>query len=73
MTEYSTTVSIIYFLINTVFLTILAAVVYRQGAYLTVKSKSYLKDVWNQRKIYAPLIIHFYVCFVCGYNVCKDN
>eukprot|EP01083_Nonionella_stella_P096243 270481_1 len=57
--EYSSIVSIIYFSINIIFLIALGAIVYNQGGH-TLKSKSYFKDIWNQRKIYAPLIIHFY-------------
>eukprot|EP01083_Nonionella_stella_P299931 1021403_1 len=57
--QYSSIVSIIYFSVNFVFLTVLGVIVYLQGGH-TVKSKSYFKDLWNQRKIYAPLIIHFY-------------
>eukprot|EP01083_Nonionella_stella_P048204 129037_1 len=57
--QYSSIVSIIYFSVNFVFLCCLGIIVYKQGGH-SVKSKSYLKDIWNQRKIYAPLIIHFY-------------
>eukprot|EP01083_Nonionella_stella_P163284 536949_1 len=57
--RYSTAVSIIYFTINIIFMSGLAHYVYKSGSH-TLKSKSYLKDVWNQRKIYFPLIIHFY-------------
>eukprot|EP01083_Nonionella_stella_P172200 590198_1 len=58
-TDYSSIVSIVYFSINIMFLIALAVLVYNQGGH-KIKSKSYFKDVWNQRKIYAPLIIHFY-------------
>eukprot|EP01083_Nonionella_stella_P029163 80363_1 len=57
--EYSSIVSIVYFSINIVFLIGLAVIVYQQGGH-EIKSKSYLKDLWRQRKIYGPLIIHFY-------------
>eukprot|EP01083_Nonionella_stella_P146202 459500_1 len=57
--DYSSIVSIIYFSINIIFLISLAVIVYNQGGH-KIKSKSYLKDIWMQRKIYAPLIIHFY-------------
>ena len=26
----------------------------------SLKSKAFIKDIWTQRKIYAPLIVHFY-------------
>eukprot|EP01084_Bolivina_argentea_P279000 476906_1 len=58
--KYSTIVSIIYFCVNIVFLIGLGVYVYKIGAHEKLKSKSYLKDLWNQRKIFAPLIIHFY-------------
>eukprot|EP01083_Nonionella_stella_P099069 278625_1 len=57
--EYSHIVSIVYFIINVAFTIALGFIVYKQGGH-KIKSKSYLKDIWNQRKIYAPLIIHFY-------------
>eukprot|EP01083_Nonionella_stella_P048205 129038_1 len=57
--QYSSIVAIVYFSVNFVFLIGLGIIVYRQGGH-SVKSKSYFKDLWNQRKIYAPLIIHFY-------------
>eukprot|EP01083_Nonionella_stella_P223828 797280_1 len=57
--DYSSIVSIIYFTINMIFLIALGVIVYNQGAHEII-SKSYFKDIWNQRKIYAPIIIHFY-------------
>eukprot|EP01084_Bolivina_argentea_P020696 38481_1 len=60
MLKYSSILSIIYFSVNIILLSILAIVVYRQGGHTSVKSKTYFKDIWSQRKIYAPLIIHFY-------------
>eukprot|EP01083_Nonionella_stella_P030435 83427_1 len=56
---YSTIVSIIYFVVNIIFMFGLAFYVYKSGNH-KLKSKSYLKDVWSQRKIFWPLIIHFY-------------
>eukprot|EP01083_Nonionella_stella_P002237 6441_1 len=58
--NYSTIVSIIYFSINVAFMFGLAFFVYQSGDYEELKSKSYLKDVWSQRKIFTPLLIHFY-------------
>eukprot|EP01083_Nonionella_stella_P178806 632847_1 len=63
MVEYSTVVSIIYFSVNILFMFALALYVYKSGNHeLKTKSdgKSYFKDIWNQRKIFWPLIIHFY-------------
>eukprot|EP01083_Nonionella_stella_P110949 325067_1 len=57
--DYSTIVSIIYFVVNIIFMFGLAFHVYRSGNH-KLKSKSYLKAVWSQRKIIFPLIIHFY-------------
>eukprot|EP01083_Nonionella_stella_P029685 81649_1 len=57
--DYSTIVSIIYFVVNIIFMFGLAFHVYRSGNH-KLKSKSYLKDVWSQRKLFFPLIIHFY-------------
>ena len=31
-----------------------------KGEYESIKSKAFIKDIWTQRKIYAPLIVHFY-------------
>ncbi len=59
--KYSTIVSIVYFCVNVVFVIGLGVYVYKNGAHDKLKSKSYFKDLWNQRKIFAPLIIHFYV------------
>eukprot|EP01083_Nonionella_stella_P002236 6439_1 len=58
--EYSTLVSIIYFVLNIVCMLALAYYVYVSVNEHKVKSKSYLKDVWSQRKIVMPLVIHFY-------------
>eukprot|EP01083_Nonionella_stella_P131735 400438_1 len=57
--EYSSILSIIYFSVNIIFLGGLGLIVYKQGGH-EVKSKTYLQDIWSQRKIYAPLLIHFY-------------
>eukprot|EP01083_Nonionella_stella_P084825 234882_1 len=57
--SYSTTVSIIYFALNITLMFGLALYVYKSGNH-QLKSKSYVKDVWSQRKIFLPLIIHFY-------------
>eukprot|EP01083_Nonionella_stella_P220330 788432_1 len=59
LNEYSSILSIIYFSINIIFLIALGLIVYNQGGH-ELDSKAYFKDIWNQRKIYAPLIIHFY-------------
>eukprot|EP01083_Nonionella_stella_P202066 738583_1 len=59
MAEYSTIVSIIYFTMNIIFMLALALYVYKSGNH-KLKSTSYFKDIWNQRKIFWPLIIHFY-------------
>eukprot|EP01083_Nonionella_stella_P146272 459865_1 len=57
--DYSATLSIIYFVVNIIFMFGLAFYVYKSGNH-KLKSKSYIKDVWSQRKIFFPLIIHFY-------------
>eukprot|EP01084_Bolivina_argentea_P199633 341572_1 len=57
--KYSTIVSIIYFSANIIFMFALAFYVYKTGNH-SLKSKSYFKDIWSQRKIFLPLIIHFY-------------
>eukprot|EP01084_Bolivina_argentea_P284002 486575_1 len=57
--RYSTIVSIIYFSVNVIFMFGLGLFVYKNGNH-KLKSKSYAKDLWNQRKIFAPLIVHFY-------------
>eukprot|EP01084_Bolivina_argentea_P056011 102566_1 len=56
----STIASIVYFSVNFIFLIILGFYVYRSGSHQSIKSKSYLKDIWSQRKIYSPIIVHFY-------------
>eukprot|EP01084_Bolivina_argentea_P053459 98146_1 len=58
--EPSNVLTIIYFTTNILLLIILAVYSYRKGEHSSVKSKSYIKDVWSQRKIYAPILIHFY-------------
>eukprot|EP01084_Bolivina_argentea_P194762 334230_1 len=58
--SYSNIVSISYFAVYTLFLFVLGYIVYKQGGHESVKSKSYMKDLWAQRKIYAPLLVYFY-------------
>ena len=60
MVKTSTLISIIYFSANIILLILLAWYVKKKGEYESIKSRAFLKDVWSQRKIYAPLIIHFY-------------
>eukprot|EP01084_Bolivina_argentea_P281277 481226_1 len=57
--KYSTVVSIVYFVLNIIFTFSLAYHVYKTGNH-KLKSKSFVKDTWNQRKIFYPLLIHFY-------------
>eukprot|EP01084_Bolivina_argentea_P168985 292957_1 len=57
--QYSTIVSIVYFAVNIIFMLGLAFYVHKKGNH-KVTSKSYFKDIWNQKKIFYPLIIHFY-------------
>eukprot|EP01084_Bolivina_argentea_P194760 334228_1 len=58
--SYSNIVSISYFAVYTLFLFVLGYIVYKQGGHESIKSKSYIKDLWAQRKIYAPLLVYFY-------------
>eukprot|EP01084_Bolivina_argentea_P194761 334229_1 len=58
--NYSNIISITYFSCYSLFLFILGYIVYKQGGHETIKSKSYIKDVWAQRKIYGPLLVYFY-------------
>eukprot|EP01084_Bolivina_argentea_P299663 516548_1 len=60
MVETSTLITIIYFSLNAVMLFSLGLHVHKTGFHKSITSKSYIKDVWNQRKIYAPLLVHFY-------------
>ena len=60
MVETSTIVSIVYFSSNIILLFLLAYYVKKQGEYQSIASKAFIKDVWTQRKIYVPLVIHFY-------------
>eukprot|EP01084_Bolivina_argentea_P000860 1572_1 len=60
MTNYSTIVSIVYFSSNAMFLFILSFWVYRTGEHSSIKSTSFLKDVWSHRKIIGPVLVHFY-------------
>ena len=55
-----TLISIIYFSANIILLFILGYYVKVKGEYESIKSRAFLKDVWSQRTIYAPLIVHFY-------------
>eukprot|EP01084_Bolivina_argentea_P194759 334227_1 len=58
--SYSNIVSISYFAVYTLFLFVLGYIVYKQGGHETIKSKSYIKDLWAQRKIYGPILVFFY-------------
>eukprot|EP01084_Bolivina_argentea_P072837 132226_1 len=58
--SYSTTMTVVYFATYTLFLFVMGYIVYHKGKHSSIKSKSYLKDLWSQRKIYAPLIVYFY-------------
>eukprot|EP01084_Bolivina_argentea_P215908 366660_1 len=60
MVDASTLISTIYFTANIVLLLFLAYYVKRKGEYESIKSKAFIKDIWSQRRIYAPLIVHFY-------------
>ena len=56
--ETSTLITIIYFCVNILLLLILTIYIIRTGEHYEAKSLG--KDVWSQRKIYLPLIVHFY-------------
>ena len=56
--ETSTLITIVYFSASVFLLLMLAIWVYRTGEHY--EAKSFGKDVWAQRKIYAPIIVHFY-------------
>jgi len=56
--ETSTLITIVYFSASVLLLFILALWVYHTGQHY--EAKSFGKDVWAQRKIYAPIIVHFY-------------
>eukprot|EP01084_Bolivina_argentea_P194758 334226_1 len=58
--SYSNIVTVAYFSLYTLFLFILGYIVYKAGGHESIKSKSYIKDLWAQRKIYAPLLVYFY-------------
>ena len=60
MVKTSTLISILYFCANIILLLILGYYVKKKGEYESIKSKAFIKDIWSQRKIYAPIIIHFY-------------
>eukprot|EP01084_Bolivina_argentea_P312555 541129_1 len=53
-------ISIVYFFIYIILLFIVAFIVYKQRLHDKVISKSFIKDVWSQRAIYAAVLIHFY-------------
>ena len=56
--ETSTLITLIYFCANLVFLVLLALYIVKTGEHHEAKSLG--KDIWNQRKIYAPMLVHFY-------------
>ena len=56
--ETSTLITVIYFFVNIVLLLILSFYIMKTGEHSDLKS--FGKDTWAQRKIYAPIIIHFY-------------
>eukprot|EP00484_Ammonia_sp_Unknown_P007800 CAMPEP_0197081032 /NCGR_PEP_ID=MMETSP1384-20130603/214431_1 /TAXON_ID=29189 /ORGANISM="Ammonia sp." /LENGTH=451 /DNA_ID=CAMNT_0042519923 /DNA_START=17 /DNA_END=1369 /DNA_ORIENTATION=+ len=60
MVSTSTLISIVYFSANLLLLLALGYYVKRKGEYDTIRSTAFFKDIWSQRKIYAPLIVHFY-------------
>eukprot|EP01084_Bolivina_argentea_P217639 369481_1 len=60
MLSYSSIVSVVYAITNIFFLLILSVVVYIQGKHGSIFSIKFLKDVWNQRKIFGAIIIYIY-------------
>eukprot|EP01084_Bolivina_argentea_P110068 196603_1 len=58
--ETSTLITLVYFAANLILLLILGYYVKKKGEYESIKSKAFLKDVWAQRSVYTPLILHFY-------------
>ena len=54
----STLITLIYFCVNVSFLLLLALYILKTGEHY--KAKSLGKDIWAQRKIYAPMLVHFY-------------
>eukprot|EP01084_Bolivina_argentea_P059891 109410_1 len=60
MVENSTIISIVYFGANILLLILLGIYVKEKCEHETIKSRAFIKDIWSQRKIYAPLIVHFY-------------
>eukprot|EP01084_Bolivina_argentea_P020693 38476_1 len=60
MLSVSNIISIIYFAANILLLLALALYIKKTGEHKSIKSTLFLKDLWSQRKIYAPIIVHFY-------------
>eukprot|EP01083_Nonionella_stella_P159356 519760_1 len=60
MIPTSTLITIIYFSCNFILLLALGIHVKLTGEHSSIKSQSYWKDVWNQRKIYTSIIVHVY-------------
>eukprot|EP01084_Bolivina_argentea_P299552 516356_1 len=60
MVQDSTIVSIVYFSVNIVFVLILSCIVYKTGSHETIKSKSFIQDIWWQKKIFGPVLVYFY-------------
>eukprot|EP01084_Bolivina_argentea_P214921 364825_1 len=58
--SWGSIISIIYFFLYTILLFVVSFIVYKQGTHDKVVSKSFLKDVWAQRSIYAAVLVHFY-------------
>eukprot|EP01084_Bolivina_argentea_P076351 138370_1 len=60
MLSVSNIITVVYFSANILLLLALALYIKRTGEHESIKSTSFWKDLWNQRKIYAPIIIHVY-------------
>eukprot|EP01084_Bolivina_argentea_P004345 8269_1 len=63
MTEKLSTsniITIVYFCANLLLVLALALVIKRTGEHASLKSTSFWKDLWCQRKIYLPVIVHIY-------------
>jgi len=58
--ELSTWMAIIYFSLNVVFLVFLTVYVKKTQTHKSMKSTSFLKAIWAQRKIFGPLLVYFY-------------
>eukprot|EP01084_Bolivina_argentea_P271646 462288_1 len=60
--SWASIASIVYGSLHVILLFAIGYIVYKQGTHEKIVSKSFVKDVWSQRKIYGTVLVHIYDC-----------